>query len=103
MDFLIGIGSGLAAGLLTLFILKVATLRIRKELKMAAEIEFEEICDLDGLCELREDEAFEREQLKATVSGERLNSINRSIWKISIIMSIVVMVIIIMSRFMKGM
>ena len=100
MDFLIGIGSGLAAGLLTLFVLKVVTLRDRKELKMAAEIEFEEIRDLAGLCELYEYEAFGREQLKETVSGERLNSINRFIWMISIITSTVVMVIIIMGRFL---
>ncbi len=111
MNFLIGMGFGLAAGLIALIILKVATLRLRKELKVAAGIELEEIRDQEGYnsisflgrdrhSELREDEIFERE-LKGTISGERLTFIDRSIWKISAIVFVVTTVTIIAIRYMK--
>ena len=113
MNFLIGVGFGLVAGVVALCIMKMVTLRLRKELKVAAGIELEETHAQDGYnsisflgrdrrSEIRVNEIFERE-LKSTASGERLVYINRSIWKTSMIVFVVTTIVIIVGRFVKVM
>ena len=112
MNFLIGIGFGLVAGVIAWVIMRIATIKIRKELKANARLELEDIRFQEGYNAVyfmrgnrqratSKEDAEERE-LMSTTTGKELSSFNRLMLKFSIAVFVLVTIAIIVGRYLKG-
>ena len=111
-DILVGLISGLISGLCAWVILKMATMNLIRELKAEARIELEEARSQEGYNNMSflgrdrrtalSKEDAEKRELKATISGRELNTVNTFIWRTALTISIAVAVIVVVTRLINN-
>lgn len=111
-DVLVGLASGLLSGFCVWIVLRLVTLKSMIGLKDEARIELEDARSQDGYNNMAflgrdrrvafSEEDAEKRELKATPSGGKMQRISTLIWRVALVASAIVTIIVVVTRLIKN-